>query len=161
MTPFLQNLRPEAVLQSSPLFQPYAKNFKANYARLRSKIVGNRANIDFDNEAFRQEQLAFPRPILTNRGYPFWGGSRAEQLLRAELVVAQNQMIEEVEKMQPMDLYNGAHRAEYHKFPLEIFRNHFYKARTSLRGDVYWQVKRNQKGRKQHAKDAVEETKAG
>ena len=84
---YVQNLKPEAVYNLDPgLFHPYEKtNFKSNYRSLRKNIEGTRTAIDFDAEAFRQEQQAFPRPELTERGHRFWDRSEAQRLLREEL----------------------------------------------------------------------------
>ena len=129
------------------LFHPYEKtNFKSNYRSLRKNIEGSRTAIDFDAEAFRQEQQAFPRPELTERGHRFWDRSEAQRLLREELG-DEGLSSEELESLKSKDLYNGQNKDEYQKFDLSILANHFYKVRTSLKAGVFWQHKRNKKGR--------------
>ena len=157
---YVQNLKPEAVYNLDPgLFHPYEKtNFKSNYRSLRKNVEGTRTAIDFDAEAFRQEQQAFPRPELTERGHRFWDRSEAQRLLREELG-DEGLSSKELESLKPKDLYNGQNKDEYQRFDLTIFRNHFYKVRTSLKAGVFWQHKRNRKGRQQHERVAVEETK--
>ena len=98
---------------------------------LRKNIEGSRTAIDFDAEALRQEQQAFSRPELTERGHRFWDRSEAQQLLREELG-DEGLSSEELESLKPKDLYNGQNKDEYQKFDLTIFANHFYKVRTSL-----------------------------
>jgi hypothetical protein len=61
--------------------------------------------------------------------------------------------------LKPKYLYNGQNKDEYQKFDLGIFRNHFYKVRTSLKAGVFWQHKQNGKGRQQHKQVVVEERK--
>jgi hypothetical protein len=157
---YVQNMKSEAVWNLNPgLFHRYNKAlFKSNYRTLRKKIVLERDGVDFDAEAFRQEQQAFPRAELTKRGHLFWDRSEAQRLLREELG-DEGLSSEELSNLKATDLYNGENKVEYQKFPIKIFRNHFYKVKTNLKAGVFWQQKRNRKGRQQYERDAVEETK--
>lgn len=155
----INTMKPEAVWNLQPaLFQRHPKKkFKSRLYSLRKSIQKERSLVDHDENAYSMEEAAFPRPALTERGRLFWDRSEAQRVLRVEL---ESYTMEARDELKPGDLYDdGPNRDEYRKYDREIFRNHFYKLRTSLKAGVFWQIKRNRKGRKQHELDAVEETK--
>ena len=129
----IHRMTPEAIYNSSPLYQCFKKAaFKRNCQTLRSKIKHQRDLVEFD----RQAVASLPaRPLMTERGYPFWDGSEAQQILNLELTNGKNA------GLQPQDVY--LQNVEYQKFPLHVFRNHFYKTQSKKKSSAYWQLKRN------------------
>ena len=130
---------PEAVYQSCDLYHEYKKaNFKSNLRKLRTATENRNANIEFDRQAVAKLPK---RPLLTNAGYPFWDGSEAQRILKLGLLNG------EYQSLKPRQVYNE--NEEFRKFPLHVFRNHFYKAQTSQKSSAYWQMR--QKSKKKNA----------
>ena len=135
---------PEEVYRSNSLYWPYEKNkFKTNYRSLRRKIESNRRAIEFDEMAVKKEMEEFKRPPVTDRGCPFWDTSEAKKLLKEEL--ASNP---DIKSMKASDVQ--LRHVEYQKFPKAVFANNLQHMKSSLNQSVFWQVKRNRKGRTNH-----------
>ncbi len=131
------------VYEAEPLFQRYPfKNFKTNFVNLKASIKEEKDAINFDQAAFKKEKEMFPRNSTTKGGNPFWDMHEAQRLL-AEDVKAGKTL-----QMKPSALQET--RSEYQAFPLSIFRGHKYQEERKEREAIYWQKKRNDKGRKMH-----------
>ena len=136
----IHQMLPEEVYKSCELYHEYKKaNFKSNLRRLKAATQKKNAHIEFDRQAV--DKLP-KRPMVTNAGHPFWDGSDAQRILKLGLLNG------EYQGMKPMDVYNQNNK--FKKFPLHIFRNHFYKAQASKKSSAYWQMR--QKLKKNRAK---------
>jgi hypothetical protein len=133
-------------IYEDPDFQKYDfTRFKANFKNLKDGIAAKNAAVQFDQQSFDSEKELFPRNPSTVRGHLFWNGSYAEAMLAEDIKANRiNHMTPKLAR---------AERPDYEAFPLEVFRNHFYKEISKQRQEVYWQVKRNRHGRKQHEKE--------
>jgi hypothetical protein len=135
----------DEIYNSDPLFKQYKiENFKTNYRNLSAKLKVERSSIEFDQEAFEREKQKFPRKDQTERGYKFWDGHQAQQLMRDDV---KNNL---TTSLKPSILREM--RSEYQEFPLEVLRQHKYQEERRQRENVYWQKKRNDKARAKHEK---------
>jgi hypothetical protein len=139
-------LTDEQIHDAEPLFKQYPfNNFKTNLNNMKEKLAQEAAAIEFDRVALDSDTAHFPRNPVTERGYKFWDGHEADKLLEDDVKEARSQ------GTKPRILHES--RDEYKEFPLAVFRNHKYQAERKAREAVYWQKKRNDKARKQHAQD--------
>ena len=131
----IHQMLPEEVYKSCELYHQYKKaNFKRNLRNLKSITEKRNAHIEFDRRAVDKLPT---RPMLTKAGHPFWDGSNAQRILKLGLLNG------EYKTLKPMEVYNQDE--EFRKFPLHVFRNHFYKAQTNQRSSAYWQMKQKSK----------------
>ena len=131
----IHQMLPDEVYNSCYLYQEYKReNFKRNLQKLRASTENRAVQINFDRHAV--DNLP-KRPMLTNAGHPFWDGSEAQQILKLALSNGQFQ------GWKPKEVYK--HNDEFQKFPLNVFRNHFYKAQASKTSSAYWQMRQKLK----------------
>eukprot|EP00980_Cylindrotheca_fusiformis_P026991 scaffold18311_cov71-Cylindrotheca_fusiformis.AAC.1 len=142
---YTKKLKPSAVQHSDPLFLLYPPtNFACNLRSLKKKIVDLREAVNFDQAAFEKEKKLHPRQQFTEHGNPFWDTSDARRILEIELKDENIGPI--IEALEPKDVWKR--HFEYQLFPLEVFRKQLHHMKTKLTGEVFWQAKRNRKGRK-------------
>jgi hypothetical protein len=134
----------QAIYDSDPRFKQYRfANFKTNFVNLMKKVELEKAANQFDQAAFDKEKEKFARPGLTQRGYKFWNGHAARDLMKLDVT-------EKRTDMKPSELQKT--RPEYGEFPLAVFRRHKYQEEKKQRENVFWQKKRNDMARKRHEK---------
>lgn len=94
-------------------------------------------------------QTQNPRRELTDRNIPFWDTHSAKKLLENDVADGTaNAMASKKQLWQSRD--------EYQKFPLSVFRDHFYQERRKQLAGPYWQRKRNLAAQKEHDKEVRE-----
>jgi hypothetical protein len=146
---WIQILEVEEIHRSEPLFLQYPlRSFKTNYKNLMKAVQLEKAAVEFDEEAVISDMTRFPRNAMTERGNPFWHGDNAQMLLAEDVKNGLSL------NGKPSELRDS--RAEYGEFPFAVFRNHLYQEERKAREKLFWQKKRNDKGRKQHEKEVEE-----
>jgi hypothetical protein len=136
-------LTDEQVHNSNELFKRYPlRNFKTNFKTLKKAVEVEQGAIEFDELALEADNQRHPRNPLTERGYPFWDKHAAQRLLSEDVRAGKTQ------NLKPSELWLT--RLEYQDFPLSVFRDHKYQEERKMTEGVYWQKKRNDKGRKDH-----------
>ncbi|KAL7530545.1 hypothetical protein ACHAXR_003551 [Thalassiosira sp. AJA248-18] len=76
----------EEIYKSHPWFQLYPlKNFKTNIKTLQKATSELKKIVREDEREIWSELVAFPRPELTCRGYPFWHIHPARKLLEKDV----------------------------------------------------------------------------
>ena len=135
---------------SNPLFEQYDKsNFASNFNALKNKTKRNKSAILFDQQAFDQERHHFSRNATTYKGEPFWDTSKAKPLIISELKSGIHKGKTPAEIRLTKD--------EYKEFSKGSWRNYYNIEKRRLREEVFWQAKRNRKGRQQHEKEMEEQ----
>lgn len=137
---WIHGLTAEQAHASEPQFTRYPlKNFKSNYKSMQLSTKKENDAIAFDQKTFDAEMISFPRKAATERGYLFWDGHPAQVQLADDVKEGRTT------GKKPSDLREE--REEYREFPLHVFRNHKYQEERKQNERVYWQKKRNDKGR--------------
>lgn len=148
----VQNMEKEKLWRSHKSFQDYPLNdFKGYVDKIAEKTDVRRRLVQEEEEAFRVYAISNPRRELTDRNIPFWDTHSANKLLEEDVADgAVNTMASKKELWQSRD--------EYQKFPLDVFRYHFYQEQRKQLAGRYWQQARNITAQKAHDKE-VEEMK--
>ena len=148
----VQNMEKEKLWRSHKSFQDYPLNdFKRYVDDIAKKTDVRRRLIQEEEEAFRLYAISNPRRELTDRNIPFWDTHSANKLLEEDVADgAVNTMASKKELWQSRD--------EYQKFPLDVFRYHFYQEQRKRVSGRYWQQTGNIAAQKSHDKE-VEEMK--
>ena len=137
---WIHKVTAEEAHAAEPQFACYPlKNFKTNYKSMQASTKIEQSAIAFDQKAFEAEMNSFPRKPATERGYLFWDGHRAQAQLADDVKEGRTR------GKKPSDLRQE--REEFQEFPLPVFRSHKYQEERKLRENVYWQKRRNDKGR--------------
>ena len=140
---WVQILSYDMIYDSDPDFQVYKKtNFCTNAKNLFQKIEKEREANEFDRAALTHDRELYPKKNTTSRGYVRYEGSLIEKFLKLDIKEEKN-----VDK-KPDEIWKS--RPEYQELPLPIFRPHLYRERQSQKEQVFWQKKRNDKGRKDY-----------
>ena len=119
-------------------FRPFViTNFITNFKNLKLSIDTEAKNAAFDQISYEKEIRKYPIQEMLKCGYPRWNHPNN---------LATMKLLEEDTKpggfyLKPKEL--KASRAEYNKFPDQIFRNRFFKAKTAHKEKPYWQNERN------------------
>ena len=119
-------------------FRPFViTNFITNFKNLKLSIDTEAKNAAFDQISYEKEIRKYPIQEMLKCGYPRWNHPNN---------LATTKLLEEDTKpggfyLKPKEL--KASRAEYNRFPDQIFRNRFYKAKTAHKEKPYWQNERN------------------
>ena len=121
---------------------------------MKRSIEAEKLAVEFDQLAVENDRRVNPRNLLTQHGYPFWDTHEASRLLKEDIKQGQT------DGRSPKEIYDSPSRRDaYHKFPLEVFRQHIYQERRKQTESVVWVYRRNKKGYKDHEKQAEEEKK--
>lgn len=144
----------EAIHGGDPMFAVYPlKNFKTNFRNLKNTIQSTKSAVRFDQLSLEKEKEMFPRNALTARGYPFWDTHPCRTLLETDLKQGR------IDNMTPFQVWNS--NDQYKAFPLKVFRNNLNRMKRSEKEAVYWQVKRNRKGQKEHERVIAAQQEGG
>jgi hypothetical protein len=126
-----------------PDFQLYRRDlFKNNAKALKKKIEVDQAAVAFDRMSLSHDRKLYPPRAITERGEPRYEGSAIEDLLKKDVKEGKSA------GTKPQVLWRS--RPEYQQMSLDKFRVHKNRADQSLVETVFWQKKRNDKGRKDY-----------
>ena len=142
-----EKMTAEQVYDSDDVFHRFEiSKFKKNFASLRNAIDNENRVARTDEITIRRELIAYPRPELNSRGYPFWKDHAASTLLKADI----DDGIQ--------DDYTPAQfqlsRPEYTDFPPHVFRKHVYAEERKLREKPGQVVKLRKAAKKNNEKAA-------
>jgi hypothetical protein len=130
---------PEEVYNSCLEYQQYNfTKFKRNMKALIKSLKNKEDQALFDAAAVAHDCELFPRPALTDGGYPFWDTSAAKTLLAADIDRGADK------EMTPFDLW--CTREEYQLFPHDVFRHHIHQERTKRK--KFWRTFKKNKQNK-------------
>lgn len=142
-TSYVHGMPATHVYFTDALFVRYdKKNFASNYNNLKKTLETEKLCIEFDKLALTNFNERNPRPPLTDKGVPFWDTSAAKSLVIEEI---KSGALDGLTPQQVRDRHD-----EYKLFPLRDFRQFLNMEKRNIREAVYWQAKRNRKGRRQH-----------
>jgi hypothetical protein len=143
---YVQGMPASHVYWTDAIFMCYDKaKFANNYNRLKTTIEEEELIAGFEQFAFNVQKPLLYRNTLNSRGQPFWDTHAAKPLLQTELKSGIHNGKELTAIRNSNDLYK--------EFDLPTFSNHFYREKRRLKEDVFWQAKRNRKGRQQREKE--------
>jgi hypothetical protein len=135
------DMKPKQVFaMHKELYEPYAKNFTANYRSLQKSIQNLWDRRDEDHEAVFHDLEVYPRSKDDLRGYPRWDGSAAQWLLKQDVSAGKHK------EMKPKVLQQT--REEYKPYPLKVFSGHVNQEKTSRLGKSYWLNRKKDKKKK-------------
>jgi hypothetical protein len=125
------DMKPQQVLaMRKVLYEPYAKNFAANYRTLQRSIEKLYTRRDEDNAGVVHDRLLHPPTSSDIRGYPRWDGHAAQQYLKQDVAAGKHK------EMLPKELRQT--RPEYMLFPLKVFSDHVHQEKNSRHQKSYW-----------------------
>lgn len=129
---------PVVVFNSRPEYQPFEAKFAEYLTNLLEKVAEEQAFADLGSQALANDLRLHP-PANDPRGYPIFGGSEAERLLKQDM---DNDLHKQ---FKPRELH--VQREEYQAWPLEVFRNHIHQElRTRIEGRYWKQYKDSKRG---------------
>ena len=137
---WVQGLAPFQIWFHDKEFKKYPQsNFKTNCQNLIDKVLGEQDAVDYDKMAVTNDRQLFP-PNQVHR----YEGSAAQKKLKEDVESGRSK------SMPPHVLWETTpeYRATFES--ARRFRSHKYKEERVLTEKVYWQKKRNDKGRKKH-----------
>ena len=129
---------PWDVFLSRPEFAPFDEYFPKYVKSLLQKVARERKHADVASAALSNDRRIDP-PTDDPRGYPVFQGSEAERQLKEDMDNGLH------EQYKPQELYNHPDRAEYRRWPLDVFRNHIHQElRIRIEGK-YWKEYKKEK----------------
>ena len=130
-------------------FRKYDENnFINNFKSLKNKIETDRCAVEFDKLCFEHDRILHPASSTNKRGDKRYEGSGAERQLKEDVNAGQSKGHAPKEMWLSNPIYN-----EY--LTLKQFRSHKLQEERSLKEKVYWQKKRNEKGKMDHDKQVA------
>lgn len=145
---YVHNKAVDEIHNDDPIFKQYPlRNFKTNFRNLKNSIDVERAAIQFDQLSLEADRNKYPRNGTTDRGYPFWDTHPARKLLEDSVRKGQ------ANNVKPQEIRSS--ETAYKDFPPRVFAKHVHQEKAKQTQEVYWQQKRNKKGRKKHEVEAV------
>ena len=133
------DMKPKQVLaMRQELYEPYAKNFAANYRSLQRSLQALHDRSEEDDAWIVHDQSLFPRTDVDSLGRPRWDGSAAQQLLRDDMAAG---ALEELGG--PTALRNT--RSEYMRFSLKVFTDHINQEKTRKLQKSFWMNNRSKR----------------
>ena len=124
-------MKPMEVYMMRPEYKAYDKiNFGNNLRCLRNSLEQNQAKADSDSAALMHDHHIHPKAANMPKGYPWWDGLAARQLLKQDIDAGL------MKKLKPSKLHGT--QPEYQAFPLKVFHDHIHQEVQSHLRKGYW-----------------------
>ena len=146
---WVQIMTPYQVYCFDDDFRRYDKNnFINNFKSLKEKIEINKAAVEFDRLSISHDKALYPQRSMNKRGKTRYDGSEAQAKLKEDVNAGKTVGVK------PKTLHETP-GTPYKSLTLAQLRRHKYHEERKLKEGVYWQQKRNDKGRKDHEKQVA------
>ena len=131
-------------------FKQYKENnFINNFNSLKEKIETKKCAVEFDKHWYEQDQILYPASAINKRGDKRYEGSEAERQLKQDVIAGRSK------GRAPKEMWISNPAYHQNSLTLKQFWSHKYQEERALKEKVYWQKKRNEKGKKDHDKEVA------
>ena len=146
--PDRKKIKPKAVFQDYCKNRPEFKHFQDYKAlkfaekllRLRNQLEAKADRSKEDDAAFKHDREIFPPRTEDTKGRPVWAGSKAQELLRQDIIDGKHK------EKKPKYLYET--QAEYFEnYELEFFQNKIYQEEKAIKREA-WVIAKAEKNKK-------------